>query len=167
MSSSLKLKEKYTAAKCCSPSESDQIVGYFSYDDLIKIHRHDCPNLAKAEPERLVQLRWSDILVGKEFKPNDDYLNLDDTDFAVLKHHRDYDLDYSLMVARMLRIDKHEVFERHRKLRNLGLLERVDAVMVRYRKKIAKNKWIKHRNHTYYTLTDKGVDYFEYYQSQK
>lgn len=158
-----RLKDKYTPAKCCRPSPSDIIVGYFSHDDIIKVHRHNCPNLNKTDPERLIDLDWKDITEAPPIPPDDDYRQLDTVDFAVLKHHRDYDIDYSLMVAKVLLIPRQEAFERHDKLRNLGLLERVDAVMVRYRKNIAPGKWVKHRNHTYYRLTEKGAGYLAYH----
>jgi len=160
-----RLKDKYTLAKCCRPGPNDPIVGYFSYADVIKVHRHDCPNLNKTDPERLISLDCKEIVAGEPTPPDDDYHQLDDVDFKVLKHHREYDIDYSLMVANMLRIPGQEAFERHDKLRNLGLLERVNAVMVRYRKNIAPGKWIKHRNHTYYRLTDKGVRYLDFHLS--
>lgn len=162
-----RLKDKYISAKCCTPSVVDRIIGYFSYDDRIKVHRHNCPNLGKAESDRLVNLNWEDILVAASVPPGDDYHGLEATDFAVLKHHLDFDIDYSLMVAKTLQIDKQEAFNRHQKLWNLGLLERVDAVMVRYRKKTAMNKWIKHRNHTYYQLTEKGAAYLDFYSKPK
>ncbi|MDF1545553.1 MAG: DUF2250 domain-containing protein [bacterium] len=156
------LKEQYTLAKCCSPAEEDNIVGYYSYDNRLKVHREDCPNLAKAEAERLVALQWSEILEDEGFVPGNDYDQLDETDFAILRHHLEYDIDYSLIVAKMLSIPKQDAFERHRQLRDLKLLERVDAVMVRYRKGVVDNKWIKHRNHTYFRLTPLGRKYLDY-----
>ena len=150
------LKEKYSLAKCCSPADSDDITGYFSFDDHIKVHRTDCANLQKAEPSRLVSLTWSDILAASSAEPDPAWDLLDETDLAILRHHRDYDIDYSLKVARMLNLDKELVFERHRALREQGLLERVEALIVQYRKGIVDNKWIKHRNHTYYRLTPEG-----------
>jgi len=157
------LKEKYTLARCCLPTPGDAITGYFSQDDVIKVHRNDCPSLSKTDPQRLIKLEWENIVAARPAPPDDDYRELEAVDFEVLRHHRDYDIDYSLMVASVLRIPKEEAFERHDKLRNLGLLERVDAVMVRYRKNIAPGKWIKHRNHTYYRLTDKGMRYLDLY----
>lgn len=158
-----RLKDKYTLAKCCRPAPNNSIVGYFSYADVIKVHRCDCSNLAQTEPQRLISLEWKEVVADTPESPDNDYYQLEDVDFEVLKHHREYDIDYSLMVAKMLRIPRQEAFERHDKLRNLGLLERVDAVMVRYRRNIAPGKWIKHRNHTYYRLTDKGARYLDFY----
>ena len=160
------LKDKYSLAGCCHPTQNDSIVGYFSFDDHIKVHRDDCANLAKAAPERIVKLDWTDILALESVQPDRDYQDLDETDFAILKHHRDFDIDYSLKVAQVLGIEKQEAFDRHQKLRQLGLLERVEALIVQYRKKIAKNKWIKHRNHTYYQITKKGAGYLTYHSKK-
>ena len=157
MNAKNKLLDKYTLARCCSPQRADPIVGYFSFDDHIKVHRSDCGNLAKAEPSRLVKLEWDEVLDDSDDTPPPETTELDQTDLAILRHHRDYDIDYSLKVARMVGIDKQTAFDRHQKLRNLGLIERVEALMVQYRKKTAPNKWIKHRNHTYYRLTPKGA----------
>jgi hypothetical protein len=157
------LKEKYTLARCCSPAPGDEIVGYFSYDDFVKVHRADCENLAKAESERIVKLEWGEIVAPDDFRPGADYAELEENDFAILKLHREYGVDYSLKVARMLHFPKQEVFERHKKLRAMGLLERVKPLIIRYRKGVVDNKWIKHRNHTYYDLTERGNQYLDYY----
>ena len=158
------LKEDYILAQCCSPGLNDTISGYYSYGGKIKVHRSNCESLDKSESDRFLSLEWSEITADKAFIPEQDYDQLDRTDFAVLAHHREYDIDYSLMVAKMLSIPRKEAFERHRKLRELKLIERVDAVMVRYRKNTVVNKWIKHRNHTYFRLTRKGSDYLSFYQ---
>lgn len=159
-----KLKDDYTLAQCCRPVEGDEIVGYYSHDNLLKVHRPDCPNLAKVEQERLVTLEWRDIVAPPAFTPDANFTLLDQTDFAVLDHHDRLGIDYSLKVARDVGIGKADAFARHKKLRSLGLLERVDATMVRYRKNIVDHKWIKHRNHTYYDLTDKGRAYLSHYR---
>jgi hypothetical protein len=159
----MKLRENYTLANCCKPQPSDVIIGYYSYDNFIKVHRSGCHNLSKAESSRLINLIWQDILPPIGFTPDEDYAQLDDLDFRILAHHQEMGLDYSLMVAYMLNIDDQTAFDRHDKLRNLGFLQRVKAVMMQYRKNIVKNKWIKHRNHTYYDLTDKGKKYLRYY----
>ncbi len=163
MTDEIRLKESYTLARCCSPSHSDKIVGYFSHDNYLKVHRHDCESLKKAESARLVSLSWDDILQDARYTPGPDYRGLDGADFAVLRHHLDYGIDYSLMVAKALAIPRQEAFERHKRLRDQGLLKRVEPRIVQYRKGIVDNKWIKHRNHTYYDLTDKGRLYLNHY----
>ena len=155
----MKLKEKYVLANCCRPGENDPIVGYYSYNNVLKVHKAGCDELAKADPDRLVRLEWQDIRVGAEPGPGDDFTALDDIDFHILAHHRDMGIDYSLKVANSLRLNHQIVFERHAKLREMGLLKRVEPRLVRYRKHMVKGKWIKHRNHTYYDLTDKGAAY--------
>ncbi len=164
MTEEIKLQAKYILAKCCTPSPGDEIVGYFSHDDFIKVHRQGCPNLNKADRERLVKLEWDKIIKKDDFTPDDDYYQLDATDFVILRHHYEYGVDYSLMVAATTRLGKQTVFERHKKLRNLKLLQRVQPVMIQYRKGIVNNKWIKHRNHTYYKLTAKGKNYLNFFK---
>ena len=158
------MKEPYILARCCNPQLSDALVGYHSFETAIKVHRADCVNLSRTDPERLVRLSWSEIQAPEEFHPGDDYRELDTVDFTVLEHHDRMGLDYSLVVARAVQISKSEAFERHRKLCDLGLIERVDKVMIRYRKGVVDNKWIKHRNHTYYDLTNRGRAYLAYFR---
>ena len=161
-----RLKEDYFLANCCHPGEADSITGYYSHDNFIKVHKSDCPNLKKADSARLITLDWKDLYDVDEFVPDDDYASLDEVDFAVLRHHQLLGVDYSLKVAAVLRLSKQAVFESHRKLREMRLLERVQPVMIQYRKNIVNNKWIKHRNHTYYELTDKGEKYLEYHSGR-
>jgi hypothetical protein len=159
----VKLKESYILANCCSPQEGDTLTGYYSHDNFIKVHRSDCPNLSKADADRLINLIWREIIQDDDFIPDPDYSQLDEIDFRILEHHRNMGIDYSLAVAAILNLDDKAVFERHRRLREMALLVRVKPVMVQYRKNIVKNKWIKHRNHTYYDLTDKGRAYLGYH----
>ncbi len=159
----MKLKADYIRANCCQPIENDSITGYYSYDNFIKVHKSECTNLQKADQSRLVALEWKDILSETAFEPDDDYNSLDETDFRVLNHHKRYGVDYSLKVARVLHLEKQSVFDSHNKLRETGLLERVEPRIIQYRKGIVDNKWIKHRNHTYYNLTPKGEKYLEYF----
>ncbi len=167
MPEEIRLKDKYVLARCCSPSQGSAIVGYFSHDDMIKVHRHDCRNLVKAERERLVSLEWENIVENDEFKPGNDYGELEANDFRILQHHRDLGVDYSLKTASVIHLSRQEVFDRHRKLRDMGLLKRVEPVMIQYRKGVVDNKWIKHRNHTYYELTRRGRDYLAFFLGQK
>lgn len=166
--SDFKVNDDYTLSNCCSPVPHEEIRGYYSHDNIIKIHKFDCPNLKKVEPNRLLSLAWDDILVSSErFTPDDDYNDLDDVDIEVLSHHKTYGIDYSLVVARKLNISKQDAFDRHKKLRDLNLIERVEPRIVQYRKGIVDNKWIKHRNHTYYDLTEKGRQYLSHYRKER
>ncbi len=162
----MRLKEDYMLAKCCRPRPDEKIRGYCSHDSLIKVHKSGCPNLAKAEPGRLVHLEWEEIIAPPSFRPGLDYEKLDQVDFRILKHHSKIGVDYSLKVARVLHLDRQTVFDCHDKLHKMGLVQRVEARMIQYRKNIVKGKWIKHRNHTYYDLTEKGYRYLDFHDEQ-
>jgi hypothetical protein len=167
MSNEKMLKEGYKLAGCCSPEPDDSIKGYFSYTNVIVVHKSTCENLRKTEPDRVISLSWEEVLEKPEDRPGSEFLQLDKLDFTILQHHQTMGIDYSLMVARILNIGSQQAFERHKKLREMGFLKRVKKVMVRYRKNMADNKWIKHRNHTYYQITPKGERYLGFYVSQK
>ena len=162
-SDEFRLKEGYKIARCCSPQPADTITGYYSYSNILIVHKVSCENLKKAESKRLVILTWSEILEKEEEKPDKDYYDLDELDFRILQHHQSMGVDYSWMVAGALNIDPELIFERHKKLKDLKLLKRVEPVMIQYRKNIVDNKWIKHRNHTYYQITPKGEKYLNHF----
>jgi hypothetical protein len=162
----MRLKDDYIAAGCCHPLPGDQIVGYYSYENVIRVHRADCANLMKAEGDRIVTLDWPDILAPEVFHPDDDFQLLDSIDYCILQHHQTLGVDYSLAVAAAAGLDQQTVFDRHAWLRERGLLQRVEPRMIQYRKHITKGKWIKHRNHTYYDLTEKGRRYLGHYRKQ-
>nr|MBN2277029.1 DUF2250 domain-containing protein [candidate division Zixibacteria bacterium] len=162
-----RLKDDYILANCCNPEPGETIIGYYSHNNILKVHKADCANLKKADPERLVPLEWNDIIAPNEFQPDDDYHLLEEIDFKILQHHKIYGVDYSLKIAAMHHLTRQSVFDCHTRLREMKLLERVPELMMRYRKGIVDNKWIKHRNHTYYRLTDKGRDYLEFYLMTK
>ena len=160
------LKEGHTLAKCCSPEPGDRIVGYVNYQNRIVVHKASCANLKKIQAARRVSLSWDQISGHKEERPGRDYFKLGGLDFLILEHHKMMGVDYSLMVARALKVEPVKVFERHRKLRNMKLLDRVKKVMIQYRKGIVERKWIKHRNHTYYGITPKGEKYLSFFLAQ-
>jgi hypothetical protein len=157
---------EYRLAKCCAPREGDEIVGFLKQDaEIFSVHRADCANIGKVPADRMVALHWADIAADREPAtpelPNDVFAQLDATDFSILAHHREMGVDYAAVVARRTGIGRGEVFARHRKLRNLGLLRRVEPRMIQYRKGIVDGKWIKHRNHSYYELTELGSQALE------
>lgn len=45
-------------AQCCNPVPGDPIVGYISRGRGVTIHRRDCPNAKKIEPERILEVFW-------------------------------------------------------------------------------------------------------------
>lgn len=163
----IRVKENYTIANCCNPTPKDDITGYYSHNNIVKVHSSKCLNLDKADKSRLVYLAWKDIIATNEFQPDDDFASLTDFDFNVLIHHENYGVDYSRKVAAVLHADKQAVFDAHAKLRSFSLIERVSPKIIQYRKNIVPGKWIKHRNHTYYDLTEKGRQYLEYYRSSQ
>jgi hypothetical protein len=162
-----RVRDEYTVANCCYPVPDEPVIGYHSRDDIIKLHRASCNNLENVDPDRIIALEWSEILVADEFEPDDLYSSLEENDLKILELHLRVGIDYSHKVARILNLEKSEVFKRHKKLRNLGLLERVSKLIIQYRKGVVDNKWIKHRNHTYYDLTETGRRFAEYYSSSK
>lgn len=160
------LKKNYDLAKCCSPEPDEPIIGYVSFNRRVIVHKATCPNIKKIKSDRRVLLSWNQILDKEEGKPGSDFSELDELDFRILKHHQLMGVDYSLMVAKIIKVSPQLVFEHHRKLKSLKLLERVKKVMIQYRKGIVDNKWIKHRNHTYYRITPKGELYLNFHLEQ-
>lgn len=53
----------YKMAKCCNPVYGDEVFGFVTRADGIKIHRMSCPNAARlidAYPYRIQKVRWAD-----------------------------------------------------------------------------------------------------------
>ena len=150
----------YKIAKCCTPEEQDGIIGYFKEEGIITVHNSTCQSIANLRPERILDISWNEI---KETQTADakqeipkEIEQLDQTDYLILKHHQKMGMDYSKVVAETLHIPLDEIQDRHKKLRELGGLKRVQGRIIHYRKNIVKGKWIKHRNHTYYEITPEG-----------
>ena len=58
---------EYKMAKCCHPVFGDDVFGFVTRTEGIKIHRISCPNasrLLSAYPYRIQKVRWADIPSG-------------------------------------------------------------------------------------------------------
>ncbi len=50
----------YKFAKCCNPTPSDKIIGYIG-SGVITIHKFDCENIDRIQPDRRMPAHWSHI----------------------------------------------------------------------------------------------------------
>lgn len=158
----------YKIAQCCTPEEDTRIIGYFKEDGTITVHDTSCSVVLGLRTERLLDVSWDEIRRTETADISDevpaDITELDETDYFILKHHQEFGMDYSKVVSETLRIPLEEAHQRHRKLRELGGLKRVEGRIIHYRKNIVKGKWIKHRNHTYYELTPEGIEWINAFE---
>ena len=61
----------YKMAKCCNPVYGDDVFGFVSIKDGIKIHRMSCPNAARLMemyPYRIQKVKWSDTPATSSFQ---------------------------------------------------------------------------------------------------
>lgn len=61
---------QYTMARCCNPVFGDDVFGFVTRTDGIKIHRMSCPNAARlieSYPYRIQKVRWQQAQTGGEF----------------------------------------------------------------------------------------------------
>ena len=50
----------WSLAKCCSPIPGEPIVGVVTRSKGVSVHRLDCKCLYNIEPERMIDISWSD-----------------------------------------------------------------------------------------------------------
>ncbi len=62
--------EGYTLGKCCNPVMGDDIFGFVTVSEGIKIHRSNCPNASRLKaryPYRVMEAEWSSPVEGSYF----------------------------------------------------------------------------------------------------
>ncbi len=68
-------------ANCCTPIPGDEIIGFVSTGQGVKVHRHDCPNVNRPGVEsRLIEVKWNSKAIKQQEYP---------VDLAVECHDRD------------------------------------------------------------------------------
>lgn len=68
-------------ASCCNPIPGDDIIGFVSTGQGVKVHRKDCPNVNREGVEsRLIEVRWNPDVISQQEYP---------VDLAIECHDRD------------------------------------------------------------------------------
>ena len=71
---------KISIAGCCMPVYGDDIVGYITKGQGVKVHRRDCPNI-RGQQSRLINVRWEEDDTTKQY---DCWLKIEATDRSYL-----------------------------------------------------------------------------------
>lgn len=59
---------KYDFAQCCNPIPGDDVIGFITQTEGIKIHRKNCKNIVNLfliDPQRIVEINWGDSSAGE------------------------------------------------------------------------------------------------------
>jgi RelA/SpoT family (p)ppGpp synthetase len=59
---------KYDFAQCCNPIPGDDVIGFITQTEGIKIHRKNCKNIVNLfliDPQRVVEINWGDSSAGE------------------------------------------------------------------------------------------------------
>ncbi len=131
----------YKLAKCCNPIFGDEIFGFVSVTNGIKIHRKNCPNAEQMKerfPYRIVPARWSGKAVGQQYPITLRIVGNDD--IGIVTNITSLINKEGGMALRSISIDSHDgLFEGH-----LTLLVNDINQLEQIQKKISQVKGVKH-----------------------
>lgn len=66
-------------AGCCGPVYGDEIIGYITKGQGVKVHRKDCPNVQNAK-NRLIDVEWDENISRQQYEAN----------LTILSHDRNF-----------------------------------------------------------------------------
>ncbi len=131
----------YKLARCCNPIFGDEIFGFVSVTNGIKIHRKNCPNAEQMKerfPYRIVPARWSGKAVGQQYPITLRVVGNDD--IGIVTNITSLINKGGGMALRSISIDSHDgLFEGH-----LTLLVSDINQLEQIQKTISQVKGVKH-----------------------